>query len=366
MSFFDSLFGNKKEKERLERERLAEQERMRLAEERRIAEERERRLAENRRKEEERLARQRQENSSKYQILDFYLDCSHWRQQNEILKKAPLALPVKRIDVDNDDDTVMQYQVRSLPKLILVDFNGKEIKRWKGVTESSEINDFLYENGYAKRPASNHKSPNSVESFLGDVKRIDTKLASQFMVESMTSDLGYEPYTELSEDFNISGLKTQYSHYCMMAKTNLVLDSMGHPNPMMSALKAHLLAYLSDPSNRTNQAMKYLYELEDRKLLIQQLGMLTLHATMKRVNDISNISNEEFRNALNLETVALGLGMYVYFTILANPSVSEEDFNELFVESWIEYFGNFQARLFMLRMRGNSWKNDFSGVLMAD
>lgn len=57
MGFFDFIFGNKKEKERLERERLAEQERQRKAEEARIAKEREARLAESRRKESERQAR---------------------------------------------------------------------------------------------------------------------------------------------------------------------------------------------------------------------------------------------------------------------------------------------------------------------
>lgn len=57
MGFLDFLFGNKKEKERIERERQEEQERLRKAEEQRIAKEREARLAENRRKEEERLAK---------------------------------------------------------------------------------------------------------------------------------------------------------------------------------------------------------------------------------------------------------------------------------------------------------------------
>ena len=56
MSIFDFLFDNKKEKKRLEAERLAEQERIRLAEEKRIAAEREKQLSYNRRKE-EKLAR---------------------------------------------------------------------------------------------------------------------------------------------------------------------------------------------------------------------------------------------------------------------------------------------------------------------
>lgn len=57
MSIFDFLFDNKKEKKRLEAERLAEQERIRFAEEKRIAAEREKQLSYNHRKEEEKLAR---------------------------------------------------------------------------------------------------------------------------------------------------------------------------------------------------------------------------------------------------------------------------------------------------------------------
>ena len=153
MGLFDFIFGNKKKgaQERLERERQAELQRK---ENERIAREREARLAENRRKEEERKARIFEENSKKYQILDFYLDCSHWNKQNTILEQTPLALPIKRIDVENQDDIVKKYKVNNLPKLILVDLNGKEVKRWKGITEAEEINDFLYENGYAIRKES--------------------------------------------------------------------------------------------------------------------------------------------------------------------------------------------------------------------
>ena len=59
MRLLDFILGNKKEKQRLERERLAELERQHKAEEARIAKEREARLAENRRKEAERQARLR-------------------------------------------------------------------------------------------------------------------------------------------------------------------------------------------------------------------------------------------------------------------------------------------------------------------
>lgn len=298
-----------------------------------------------------------------YHILDFYLDCSYWRQQNEILKKEPLALPVHRIDVENDDDTVTLYHVNKLPKLILVDKNGKEIRRWEGITQSEEINNFLFENGYAERPAP-RTSPSSVSK--DKIKQTDITLAGQFVAESLGGGIDYCPYTGLSEDFNIMGIQQQYSRYCLMAKSNLVMDSMGNPNPLISALKDHLLTYLANPANRTNKAMRYLYELQEKDSLIQQLSMLTLHANLKHANDIFNLSREEFRGALNSESVSLSLGLYIYFTILANPSVSEDDFNELFIESWIKYYGNIQARMLMFKMRGNSWKEDFAGVLLDD
>lgn len=364
MGLFDFLFGNKKENERLKNERQSEIERQRIAEEKRIAEEREKRLAENRRKEAERKAKIESENSKKYQILDFYLDCSHWRAQEEKLKVTPIALPVKRVDVEEDEDTREKYKVNNLPKLILVDLNGKEIYRWKGITEPSEINEYLYNNGYAERPAMSKSSPNTNNK--EDIfKKSDMKLASQFIVESM-SDLGYEPYSNFSDDFAVSELQKQFSHYCLMIKSNLAIDSVGKASPFIVALKQHIRNYISNTSNKNNQAMKYLYELSDTDLLIQQISMLTLHANMKHVQDIANLSQEKFQAAMNPEQVALAMGLYTYFTILVNDNFSAEDFNELFIESWINYYGNVQTRLFMFKMRGNTWKNDFKGVLLDD
>lgn len=103
------------------------------------------------------------EKAEEFQILDFYLDCSHWRRQHEILEKTPLALSVKRVDVEKEDSVVQKYKVNNLPKLILVDSSGNEIMRWKGITESSEINDTCMKMGMPRgqRFAKNHrlKSP---------------------------------------------------------------------------------------------------------------------------------------------------------------------------------------------------------------
>ena len=196
-------------------------------------------------------------------------------------------------------------------------------------------------------------------------KQTDKKLASQFVVESM-SNFGYKPYSDFSEDFATSELQKQFSHYCLMAKSNLALDAVGQSPAFMAAFKQLIKDYIANTSNRDNKAMKYLYELDDMKLLTQQISMLALHANMKRVQNIASITHQEFHAAMNPEHVSLALGLYTYFTVIVNGNVDADKFNELFVESWINYYGNVQARLFMFKMRGNNWKNDFKGVLLDD
>ena len=151
MGLFDTIFGRKK---RLEHERQVRERMEKFAQA--VREENERAqhesILQNKRREEVISEAKAMGNNGKvYYILDFYLNCSHWREQNAILEKTPLALPVKRVDVDAEDDVVRKYKVSCLPKLILVDIDGNEIHRWKGTTQSEEINNYLYENGYATR-----------------------------------------------------------------------------------------------------------------------------------------------------------------------------------------------------------------------
>lgn len=361
MGIFDILFGKSKKKGRLQKERFAEQERQRHAEERKIAEERERRLSENRRKEAERKAKIEAANSKKFQILNFYLDCSYCKEQNEKLQAIPLALPVKLVDVETDEYIVHKYHVNNLPKFIIVDFNGKEIKRWKGITNPTEINNYLYDNGYAERP----KRISQQKKYDDKFKQIDLKLASQFAVESLSNDLGYKP-SRYSDDFSVSELQKQYAHYCLMAKSNLAMDAIGQTSPFMAALKNHIKSYIANTENKSNKAMKYLYESAETNILVQQISMLSLHANMKRVINVANITREEFHMAMNPENVCLAIGLYTYFAILTNKNISVDNFNQLFVESWFDYYEKIQVRWIMIKMRGNDWKDDFNGVLLAD
>lgn len=106
-------------------------------------------------------------NSHKYKILYFYLDCSHCHEQEKEIQKCELALPVELIDVIEEEEIAHKYKVNNLSKLILVDYNGREIKRWKGVTKSIEINNYLYANRYAEEKYSISKTID-IENILDD------------------------------------------------------------------------------------------------------------------------------------------------------------------------------------------------------
>lgn len=87
---------------------------------------------------------------------------------------------------------------------------------------------------------------------------------------------------------------------------------------------------------------------------------------MKNVKDIDNITRSELHSALNPESVALAIGLYTYLTIIVNKNYTANDFNKFFVESWVDYYNNVQARYVMLRMNGNNWKDEFKGALLSD
>ena len=169
MGLFDAIFGRRKrreEEDRQARERMEREENKRKA---RIIT-----LQNNQREEVIREAKAMGNNDKVYYILDFHLDCSHWREQNAILEKKPLVLPVKRIDVDEEDDVVRKYKVNSLPKLILVDVDGNEIHRWKGTTQSEEINEYLYAKGYAVKIESGLcQSETEVKTSINDISIVE-------------------------------------------------------------------------------------------------------------------------------------------------------------------------------------------------
>lgn len=200
-----------------------------------------------------------------------------------------------------------------------------------------------------------------------EARDFDILLAGQFVAESMTGRMDYKPTTSFAET-ELRAYQEQYFHYCMMAKANIAMDSIGpqQADPMMKMLKKYVIDYISNNNNKKHPGMKYLYDLDKDDLIINQISMFSFMANMKNVNDIDNITSSELHSALNPETVSLAIGLYTYFTINVNKNYNANDFNKLFVESWIDYYKNIQVRYTMLRMNGNHWKDSFKGALLSD
>jgi thioredoxin 1 len=59
-----------------------------------------------------------------------------------IMEQISKEVMVEKINVDENQDLAMQYSVRNVPTVILVDGNGKEYTRHVGVQQKS----FLLEN----------------------------------------------------------------------------------------------------------------------------------------------------------------------------------------------------------------------------
>lgn len=74
------------------------------------------------------------------QILYFYMKSKMTENQDALLHETPLILPVKRVDLDEDDVLQVKYNIRNWPTFVLVDSSGNEVHRWLGLTKGNKIN----------------------------------------------------------------------------------------------------------------------------------------------------------------------------------------------------------------------------------
>jgi thioredoxin 1 len=79
-------------------------------------------------------------------LLKFYAEwCGPCKMQSTIIKNAGDKITTKIEDVDIDQNVFMatQFNVRSVPTMVLVDDQDKEIKRKVGVLKESELLEWL-------------------------------------------------------------------------------------------------------------------------------------------------------------------------------------------------------------------------------
>ncbi len=84
-------------------------------------------------------------------LLDFYADwCGPCKTQDPILEEVKEeygdAFELQKVNVDEEQDVANQYQVRSLPTLIVENDDGV-VDRFVGVTQREDIESALSEAG---------------------------------------------------------------------------------------------------------------------------------------------------------------------------------------------------------------------------
>ncbi len=83
-------------------------------------------------------------------LKDFYADwCGPCKTQDPILEEVSEDWPdvtFEKVDVDEEQDVANEYQVRSLPTLVVENDDGV-VERFIGVTQREDIEDALRQAG---------------------------------------------------------------------------------------------------------------------------------------------------------------------------------------------------------------------------
>lgn len=71
--------------------------------------------------------------------------CQPCKMMTKVMEDAgdKITTPVEKIDIDENMELAKQYGIRGVPTLVLVDDEGKEIKRQSGVMVEAQLLEFL-------------------------------------------------------------------------------------------------------------------------------------------------------------------------------------------------------------------------------
>jgi len=79
-------------------------------------------------------------------LLKFYAEwCGPCKMQTMVIKNAgdKITVPVEEVDIDSNVFMASNFNIRSVPTMVLVDDKEKEIKRKVGVMQESELIEWL-------------------------------------------------------------------------------------------------------------------------------------------------------------------------------------------------------------------------------
>jgi thioredoxin 1 len=79
-------------------------------------------------------------------VKKFYADwCGPCKALSMVIKNAgdKVTIPILELDIDHELMETVQYDIKSVPTMILVDDTGKELKRQVGSMTESQLLDFL-------------------------------------------------------------------------------------------------------------------------------------------------------------------------------------------------------------------------------
>jgi len=79
-------------------------------------------------------------------VLKFYADwCGPCKGLSMVIKGAgdKITIPIDEVNIDNELMTSVEYGVRSVPTMVLLDENGTELKRMVGAMNEEQLLDFL-------------------------------------------------------------------------------------------------------------------------------------------------------------------------------------------------------------------------------